>query len=179
MAAYLEKSVVVTPHPRAHALYADKRNLTILTDEAALIDLGIDIKTRAILLNGIALTISVNPDDSEILWKSRKQLFFKPAKGYGSKAAYRGDKLTKRVFSEILQHDYVAQTLAQPGERQLEVENKTVDFKFDLRHYVYKGHTQLISARLYQGQTTNFRTPGGGFAQVVVVSCRNDKTDIA
>ena len=179
LAAYLEKSVVVTPHPRAHALYADKRNLTILTDEAALIDLGIDIKTREILLKGIALTISVNPDDSEILWKSRKQLFFKPAKGYGSKAAYRGDKLTKRVFSEILQHDYVAQTLAQPGERQLEVENKIVDFKFDLRHYVYKGHTQLISARLYQGQTTNFRTPGGGFAQVVVVSCRNDKTDIA
>ncbi len=179
LAAYLEKSVVVTPNPRAHALYADKRNLTILTDEAALIDLGIDIKTRAILLNGIALTISVNPDDSEILWKSRKQLFFKPAKGYGSKAAYRGDKLTKRVFSEILQHDYVAQTLAQPSERQLEVENKTVNFKFDLRHYVYKGHTQLISARLYQGQTTNFRTPGGGFAQVVVVSCRNDKTDIA
>ncbi|MDY0012274.1 MAG: hypothetical protein RBS40_05205 [Rhodocyclaceae bacterium] len=27
----------------------------------------------------------------------------------------------------------------------------------------------LWSARLYQGQTTNFRTPGGGFAPVVVV----------
>jgi hypothetical protein len=29
----------------------------------------------------------------------------------------------------------------------------------------------LIIARLYQGQTTNFRTPGGGFAQVLVVPC--------
>ena len=178
LAAYLENSVVVTPHPRAHALYADKRNLTILTDEAALIELGVDVKTRAILLNGIAHTISVNLDDSETLWKSRKQLFFKPAKGYGSKAAYRGDKLTKRVFSEILQNDYVAQTLAQPGERQLNVENKIVNFKFDLRHYVYKGQTQLISARLYQGQTTNFRTPGGGFAQVIVISYREDKTTV-
>jgi len=25
---------------------------------------------------------------------------------------------------------------------------------------------QFITARLYQGQTTNFRTPGGGFAPV-------------
>ena len=170
--AYLTESVVVTPHPRVHALYADKRNLTLLTNEAALIELGVDAKTRAILLTGIAHTVSVDPDDAETLWAARKHLFFKPAKGYASKAAYRGDKLTRRVFSEILQNDYVAQTLVQPSERQLAVENKIVDFKLDLRHYVYKGQTQLISARLYQGQTTNFRTPGGGFAQVWVVPCR-------
>lgn len=173
--AYQAKSVVVTPHPRAHALYADKRNLALLTDEAALLDMGVDAKTRAVLLTGIAHTVSVNPDDAETLWASRKHLFFKPAKGYGSKAAYRGDKLTRRVFAEILQNDYVAQTLVQPSERQLEIENKIVDFKLDLRHYAYKGQTQLISARLYQGQTTNFRTPGGGFAQVMVISCQDNE----
>jgi hypothetical protein len=27
----------------------------------------------------------------------------------------------------------------------------------------------LIAARLWQGQTTNFRTPGGGFAPVLTV----------
>ncbi|MDD1636372.1 MAG: hypothetical protein LUQ06_08995, partial [Methylococcaceae bacterium] len=173
--AYLAEAVVVTPHPRAHALYADKRNLMLLTDEAALIDIGVEEKTRAILLGGIAHTTLVDPDDAEILWAARKDLFFKPAKGYGSKAAYRGDKLTRRVFGEILQSDYVAQTLVQPSERQLEVENKIVDFKLDLRHYVYKGRTQLIIARLYQGQTTNFRTPGGGFAQVIVVPCLDNE----
>ncbi len=172
--AYLANAAVVTPHPRAHALYADKRNLALLTDEAALLELGVDEKTRAVLLTGIAHTALVNPGDAETLWAARKHLFFKPAKGYGSKAAYRGDKLTRRVFTEILQNDYVAQTLVQPSERQLEIENKIVDFKLDLRHYVYQGRTQLISARLYQGQTTNFRTPGGGFAQVMVLSCRDD-----
>jgi hypothetical protein len=106
-------------------------------------------------------------------------LFFKPAKGYGSKATYRGDKLTKKVFAEILQGDYVAQTLVQPSERQLDVEAERVRFKLDMRHYVYKGETQLISARLYQGQTTNFRTLGGGFTQVIVVSCRDPKREIA
>ena len=34
--AYLSEEVGVTPHPRAHALYADKRNLTLLCDESFL-----------------------------------------------------------------------------------------------------------------------------------------------
>ncbi len=38
--------------------------------------------------------------------------------------------------------------------------------KFDLRDYAYDGEVQWVAARLYQGQTTNFRTPGGGFAPV-------------
>lgn len=38
--------------------------------------------------------------------------------------------------------------------------------KFDLRAYCYDGNAQWVAARLYQGQTTNFRTPGGGFAPV-------------
>jgi hypothetical protein len=174
--AYLSRSVVVTPHPRAHALYADKRNLTLFTNEAALIEIGVEAEVRSILLSGIAHTELINPGDADMLWAGRKHLFFKPAKGYGSKAAYRGDKLTRRVFSEVLQSDYVAQMLVQPSERQLEVENRIVDFKLDLRHYVYQGQTQLLSARLYQGQTTNFRTPGGGFAQVLVVPCESHNT---
>ena len=177
--AYYEKRVVVTPHPRAHALYADKRNLALLTDEATLIEWGVDAGIRAILMNGIAHTLLVNSSEADTLWASRKKLFFKPAKGYGSKATYRGDKLTKKVFAEILQGDYVAQTLVQPSERQLDVEAERVRFKLDMRHYVYKCETQLISARLYQGQTTNFRTLGGGFTQVIVVSCRDPKREIA
>ena len=47
------------------------------------------------------------------------------------------------------------------------------DLKLDLRNYVYRGEVQLVSARLYQGQTTNFRTPGGGFAAVFSVGCRD------
>lgn len=38
--------------------------------------------------------------------------------------------------------------------------------KFDLREYTYDGAVQWVAARLYQGQTTNFRTLGGGFAPV-------------
>lgn len=172
--AYLAGSALVTPHPRNHALYADKRNLAVLTDPSALKDLGVDADTMALLLQGIAPTEIVYAENADDLWQRRRQLFFKPAKGYGSKATYRGDKLTKRVFAEILQADYVAQTLVAPSERQLQVDNQAVDLKLDLRHYVYQGQTQITCARLYQGQTTNFRTPGGGFAQVIEVPATDE-----
>tara|TARA_R110001599_G_scaffold64023_1_gene178341 strand:+ start:42643 stop:42909 length:267 start_codon:yes stop_codon:yes gene_type:complete len=50
-------------------------------------------------------------------WNERRGLFFKPAAGYGSKAAYRGDKITKRVWQDILRGDYIAQHLVAPGVR--------------------------------------------------------------
>jgi len=167
--AWLAGAAVLTPHPRAHALFADKRNLALLTDEAALAELGVDAATQAVLLAGIPRTRLVRREDADDLWARRKQLFFKPAAGYGSKAAYRGDKLTKRVFEDILAGGYVAQALVPPSERRIGSEETPVDLKLDLRNYAYRGRVQLVTARLYQGQTTNFRTPGGGFAPVLTV----------
>ncbi len=164
--AYLERTVVLTPHPRAHALYADKRNLALLTDQAELQSLAVPKAMQDILLAGIPRTEMVRLDQAERLWRERKQLFFKPAAGYGSRAAYRGDKLTTRVWQEILSGDYVAQALVPPGERRIGSIELPQTLKFDVRHYVYDGHCQWVAARLYQGQTTNFRTPGGGFAPV-------------
>ena len=100
------------------------------------------------------------------MWANRRQLFFKPAAGYGSKAAYRGEKLTKRVWEEIAANIYVAQTLVVPSERRVaDVEAQTA-LKVDVRNYAYAGNVIHVAARLYQGQTTNFRTPRGGFAPV-------------
>jgi len=164
--AYLEHAVVLTPHPQAHALYADKRNLALLTDAAELDALGVPQALRDILLSGIPRTEIVDPIHADRLWSERKRLFFKPAAGYGSRAAYRGDKLTKRVWQDILAGDYVAQALVKPGERIIGEEKTTQTLKFDLRNYVYQGAVQWVAARMYQGQTTNFRTPGGGFAPV-------------
>ena len=38
--------------------------------------------------------------------------------------------------------------------------------KFDLRAYAYDGAVRWVAARTYQGEMTDFRTPGGGFAPV-------------
>jgi hypothetical protein len=171
-AAWLADAVVLTPHPRAHALLADKRNLAALTDPAWLAEIGVNEADRQVLAKGIPHTEEVLPEDAAAFWASRKQWFFKPAAGYGSKASYRGDKLTRRVFTEISRGGYVAQALVPPSQRRLLVDGTEQDLKVDLRNYVYQGAVQLVSARLYQGQTTNFRTPGGGFAAVFSVSCQ-------
>ena len=168
--AYLADAVVLTPHPRAHALYADKRNLVALTDESWLIEAGVGEVERQLLLSGIPQTQVVTPENAAAFWDARKQWFFKPFAGYGSKAAYRGEKLTRRVFEEIGRGAYVAQALVSPSERRVLVEGIAQQLKLDLRCYVYQSTVQLVSARLYQGQTTNFRTPGGGFAVVFPVA---------
>ena len=172
-AAYEAGAVVLTPHPRAHALYADKRNLVTLSHDTILAALSVPAEARAILMAGVPRTESVTPERAEALWAERRKLFFKPAAGYGSKAAYRGDKLTRRVWGEILRGDYVAQALVAPSERRLEVDSAETDLKLDVRAYVYGGVIQLLAARLYEGQTTNFRTPGGGFAPLFVVDAKN------
>lgn len=165
--AYLQQAVVLTPHPQAHALYADKRHLATLSDAGRLQALGVPEATRQVLLEAVPRTEVVTPADAERLWAARRGLFFKPVAGFGSRAAYRGDKLTRRVWQDILAGDYVAQEIVQPGERMIEAAPDAPQaMKFDLRAYAYAGETQWVAARLYQGQTTNFRTPGGGFAPV-------------
>ena len=167
--AYLADAVVLTPHPRTHALYADKRNLLALGDQEWLQAIGVGDSDRELLASSIPRTEEVTPRNAESFWTSRRQWFFKPVAGFGSKAAYRGDKLTRRVFAEVARGGYVAQAVVSPSERRLLIDGVEQDFKLDLRNYVYRGAVQLVSARLYRGQTTNFRTPGGGFAAVFAV----------
>ena len=75
--AYLGRGVVVTPHPYAHAIYADKHNLALLTDDAALREMGVDSETIRLLLRGIAHTCLVRREDADDLWGRRKRLFFR------------------------------------------------------------------------------------------------------
>lgn len=163
--AYLDGAVVVTPNPRHHALLADKRNLVLLSDRAALEGFGLDPRL-AVRAARIPRTVRVSADNAEALWQARKGWFFKPAAGHAGKAVYRGDKLTRGVWQAIVAGDYVAQEFAPPGERRIDAGDAPAPLKADVRLYTYDGTVLLAAARLYQGQTTNFRTPGGGFAPV-------------
>lgn len=167
--AYEAGAVVMSPHPRAHALHAEKRNLVALCDTALLAAWGVSEADRAVLAAVVPPTVQVTPERAEDLWAQRRQWFFKPESGYGGKAVYRGDKLTRRVWQDITAGGFVAQAMVPPSGRLIEVDGVLTDLKFDIRAYAYAGQVQLLAARMYTGQTTNFRTPGGGFAPVVVV----------
>lgn len=166
--AYLAGDVVVSPNPRAHAILSNKRNLAVLTNVDQLREWAVVEEFLEALRVGIPRTIVVSAANPDELWAARGRYFFKPVSGYGSKAAYRGDKVTRRVWSEILSGDYVAQEIVPPSTRAIVVDGRHEALKVDFRSYTYDGRVQLLAARLYQGQTTNFRTPGGGFAPVFV-----------
>jgi len=162
---------LITPHPQAHALWADKRNLDWLSDSERLAGFGLNPELVDQIVRCVPRTVPVAATQGEYFWGKRKTLFFKPQAGFGSRATYRGEKLTKRVFEEILQGGYVAQDFVPPPELALKPieDGAATILKYDLRVYAYNGEIQLLAARLYQGQTTNFRTPGGGFAPVRIV----------
>lgn len=166
--AYEARVVAVTPNPHNHALFADKQNLVLLSDQAELARIGVPAGL-ADVLRAVPRTIILSPENAMELWKNRREFFFKPMRGYGSKAVYRGDKITRGVFDQIAKGDYVCQSFAPPGERMMRIEGVPTPRKVDVRLYAYAGKTLLAAARIYQGQTTNFRTPGGGFAPVFAV----------
>lgn len=161
---------VVSPAPEHHASFADKRNLGLLTP-AKLTEFGASPEQIDALAE-LPKTTAVTDASAEQLWADRKSLFFKPHSGFGSRAVYRGSKLTRKVWQQMLGIGYLAQPLVEPGRRAipselLELTDNTSPLKFDVRLYTYRSNAILTTARLYRGQTTNFRTAGGGFAPVL------------
>ena len=167
--AYLEGAVVVTPNPHVHATFANKRNLTLLSEPQTLRLWGLDDDSAEYLKRSVPTTKMVAKDAAAELWRTRRQLFFKPVAGYGSKGVYRGSKVTRRVFENILEENYIAQTFIPATERSIKIDDIVTTRKVDIRLYTYGGQLLLPAGRIYQGQATNFRTPGGGFAPVFQV----------
>ncbi|WCL48968.1 hypothetical protein [Leptospira sp. GIMC2001] len=68
-----------------------------------------------------------------------------------------------------MNQDYIVQEFIEPSTRSFQVEGEAMDFKTDFRAYIYDKEVFLLTSRLYQGQTTNFRTAGGGFSPVIMI----------
>jgi len=162
--AYLAGEVALTPHPRAHALFADKRNLAVLGNPALLGGFGVDAGSAALLAQVIPPTLQLVPGNRDALWAARKDYFFKPAAGFGSRGSYRGDKLTRRTWESMASATYIAQAFAAPSAR---IVHGGQSLKADVHFFASEAGVLLFAARLYQGQTTNMRTLGGGFAAVL------------
>jgi len=168
-AAYLARAVVVTPSPREYHLLADKRRLALLSSPAALTALGATPEEAALLAEVVPETRLVAELDAEALWRERRSWVFKPATAFGSRAVYRGDKISRKRFDEVRQvPGYLVQRHVEPGEIQVETSEGPCVMKFDVRAYAYRDEILLLGARVYQGQVTNLRSPGGGFSAICV-----------
>ena len=182
--AYASRAAVVTPHPHVHALKANKRHLASLSNPALLASWGVAPDDVDVLQRVVPTTRLVDEADAAELWAQRRHLFFKPVAGYAGKAAFRGDKITQKTWALIQSGGFVAQEIVPPGHRSVAGDDLAADdqkgrhntsshpvkqLKFDVRAFVYDGQIQHLVARVYNGQTTNMNTPGGGFAPVAVV----------
>src|SRR5690606_9839722 len=98
------------------------------------------------LAQRIPRTEPVTPDRAAELWRARSRLFFKPAAGFGGRAAYRGDKLTRRVWDSLLDGGYVAQELVHPSTRTIIMNGERKVMKADVRNYTYRGEVLSIAA---------------------------------
>jgi len=167
--AYLAREVVVTPAPREHHLLANKRRLALLSSRDALARLGVPAAEAEHLAAIVPETRLLADLGAERAWAERHDWVFKPCAAYGSKAVYRGDKLTRRKLEEISREPgYLAQRRVDPGEVRVDTLEGPRAMKFDVRAYAYRGEVLLLGARVYQGQVTNLRSPGGGFSAICV-----------
>lgn len=152
---YRDGKINLSPNPYEYFLLADKQRMIDWQHQT-------DLPVPKSLLKTFDLGIS----DREQIWSERKKLFFKPKNSFGSKQAYKGASISRKTFDEFYGPSMLAQEYAQPAETMVVVESETLQMKYDLRCYAYQGKLQIIIARLYQGQTTNLRTTGGGFTIV-------------
>jgi hypothetical protein len=161
--------VVVTPDPAIYRRFADKRNLVKLSDQSFLQSIGVNTEDLDLINRTVPKSMIVTAENARTLWDNRKHYYFKPVSGYGGKAVYKGEKLTRKTWEWIVGQDYIAQEFAIPSQRMVKADGKVGMQKFDVRLYTYRGKLLAAAARLYEGQTTNFRTIGGGFAPLTTL----------
>ncbi|MBM4337480.1 MAG: hypothetical protein FJ108_16460 [Deltaproteobacteria bacterium] len=167
--AYLSRAVVVTPAPREHHLLANKQRLAIFSSRETLERLGVAPEDTGFLQQIVPETRRLADLGLERAWAERSRLVFKPCAAYGSKSVYRGDKISRRKLEEIASiPGFLAQRRVEPGEVEVETLEGRRKMKFDVRAYAYRDQVLLLGARVYQGQVTNLRSPGGGFSAICV-----------
>jgi hypothetical protein len=162
--AWLAHAVCLTPNPHTYGLLGDKRRLAIWSDAGLLKSIGLPTAARDLCLKVVPRARLLADFDRETVWAERKQLVFKPVALYGSKGVLLGEKISHKRFDELPPDETLVQTLVPPSMTETPG-NGTM--KTEFRLFAYRDRVLGVSARLYRGQVTNMRTPGGGFAPVV------------
>ncbi|NBV41794.1 hypothetical protein EBR96_03375 [bacterium] len=162
---YLGGKLPISPHPYEYALFADKSRLVQLGDPRFLSAIGATPDDIRRIQSVLPPVLRLKDHSADEIWAKRRSLFFKPARSFGAKSAYKGDGISKSVFQRLMDAD----TIAQPYFRPAPFKTNDSEYKYDVRVYTFRGEVQWVGARLFQGQLTNFKTPGGGFAPVTLL----------
>jgi hypothetical protein len=161
--AYLSKSVCLSPNPHLYGLLADKRRMILWSNPVQCNLWQIADREKALLKNVVPKASLLADFDKEKIWGDRKKYVFKPVDSFGSKGVLLGDKMSRTRFEKLPPKMTLVQELIPPSLTPVDQDRP---MKTDLRLYAYRERVLGLTARLYHGQVTNLRTPGGGFARV-------------
>jgi len=161
--AYLQKQVCLTPNPWVYGLLADKRRLALFSDAEQLRRLNVSEQGIALLTRIVPKSRLLADCVLDEVWTSRKELVFKPLSLFASRGVLLGKSISRKRFDELPVEQTLVQDFVSPSQIQL---TDGSSLKADFRLFAYRNRIIGVAARLYQGQVTNLRTPGGGFAAV-------------
>lgn len=164
--AYLNRTICLTPNPFVYGQLADKRRLIRWCQPEKMSGLGLTDADTQLLEQLVPHSRLLAELDLDQAWSQRKKLVFKPVARYGSKGVLLGKGMSRKRFAELDPLLTLVQELVPPSKIS---DNEGNSFKVDLRLYAWRDRSLGIAARLYQGQVTNLRTVGGGFAAVTLV----------
>ncbi len=166
-AAYLAGTVCLTPNPFVYGLLADKRRMILWSDPEVLAGLDLPARSVELLLRTVPRSRLLANIDRDQAWQERKDLVFKPVTRFGSRGVLVGLKISHKRFDELPPEETLVQQLVPPS--QMTLEGGGEEMKVDFRLFAYRNRLLGVGARLYRGQVTNLRTPGGGYAPVRIV----------
>jgi len=164
-AAYRARTVCLTPNPFIYGLLADKQRLIRWADSAWLSELGLTPQEVRLLTSAVPESRMLADCERESLWRDRNRWVFKPVDRFGSRGVLLGRKISRARFATLPPAATLVQREVPPSET---LQGDGSSMKTDFRLYAYRNRVLGLTARLYQGQVTNLRTPGGGFAPVRV-----------
>tara|TARA_B110001454_G_scaffold219182_2_gene250944 strand:- start:11618 stop:12781 length:1164 start_codon:yes stop_codon:yes gene_type:complete len=163
---FLNRTTCFSPNPFEYFMLADKQRMIDWSSDSFWESLNFPTDQVERIRNVLPKTLSFKPELKEEIWSQRKHLFFKPKNSFGSKQSYKGASVSKKVFEEVANEQFLAQELIPAPEVAMKTPDGDQNFKFDLRCYAYQDQLQLVIARVYQGQVTNLKTKWGGFSPV-------------
>ena len=155
--AWQAGEAVVAPNPSTWQVYADKRRL---------LQLAAIREAEPGRLEAVLPAVEVRADNAAWLWQTRREWYFKPLQGFGSRGVLRGDGISRGRFEALSSGGYLAQAVAPPSTRSITGPDGAVRFKVDLRVWAHGARPLYAAARLFRGQVTGMSQPGEGFAPI-------------
>lgn len=163
---YTSGAVCLSPNPHEYALLADKSRLIEWGADDFLSQFSLSLKEQKSIRDICLKSEIFNLQKKEEYWENKKSLFFKPLNSFGTKGVYCGGSIGRDLFSQLDERYLVQEFAPAPIAKEYNSEIPDKDWKFDLRAFAYKNCVFSWCARIYKGEFTNRKEPGGGFASV-------------